>query len=292
MKVPCGRCHNCRKAKSREWALRLLHESTLWDHSIFLTLTYNDDHLPYDMSLRKTTLQKYLKRLRKRIGDRKIKYYACGEYGPDGGRPHYHMVIFGLALWEHQLGSPRGKGYEILGGPGFTAWHPRGFVAGGSINYGSLRYITDYVSKKSDIPTRLRQQRLDDLQINIRSTYLEPVADVVHLKQGYQVQRPFQLCSQGIGKEYLHKHKERLLRDMGCAVTTGKIAPLPRYYVKKLLEQHPELSTSQEWAKWFTDQDTVTRIREKHPLGSVNAWLSQENRQKERNSKAKERLTQ
>ena len=86
----------CRIALSREWATRVLHESDYWDHSCFTTLTYNNEHLPKDGSLHKDELQKFFKRLRKYLGDRKMKYFACGEYGDEGHRPHYHAILFGI----------------------------------------------------------------------------------------------------------------------------------------------------------------------------------------------------
>jgi len=96
--VPCGKCMHCRVAKRREWSLRMLHELDEHEDSIFITLTYDEDNVPENMSLRKADLQKFFKRLRKALGDRTIKYFACGEYGDKTERLHYHSIIFGLSL--------------------------------------------------------------------------------------------------------------------------------------------------------------------------------------------------
>ena len=98
--VPCGKCLSCRIAKRREWTMRLWHELPYHQSSIFLTLTYDDDNLPPNASLSKSDLQKFFKRLRKDLSyvDRKIKYFAAGEYGPKTNRPHYHAIVFGLSL--------------------------------------------------------------------------------------------------------------------------------------------------------------------------------------------------
>ena len=77
--LPCGQCIGCRIDYSRTWAIRCLHESKLHDENSFLTLTYDDDHLPSDLSLDKTHFQKFMKRLRSRFPDRVIRYYHCGE---------------------------------------------------------------------------------------------------------------------------------------------------------------------------------------------------------------------
>ena len=81
LQVPCGHCIACRIARSREWAVRILHETEFWESSCFVTLTYRDEDLPPNGSLDRYALTNYFKRLRKDLGDRKIKYYACGEYG-------------------------------------------------------------------------------------------------------------------------------------------------------------------------------------------------------------------
>ena len=96
--VPCGSCISCRIAKRREWSLRLLHELSYHDDAVFLTLTYDDAHVPPNMSLRKRDLQLFMKRLRiklDRLGiEHCIKYFACGEYGTRTKRPHYHLLLW------------------------------------------------------------------------------------------------------------------------------------------------------------------------------------------------------
>ena len=93
--IPCGKCIGCRLAHSRSWAVRCVHESTLHEHNCFLTLTFDDDHLPSDHSVHVRDVQLFLKRLRKSLGDTKVRFFACGEYGAKNDRPHYHLIIFG-----------------------------------------------------------------------------------------------------------------------------------------------------------------------------------------------------
>lgn len=63
----------------------------------FLTLTYNDDHIPVNFSLRSRDLQLCFKRVRK--SGLKFRYFACGEYGSKSFRPHYHAILFGVDYW-------------------------------------------------------------------------------------------------------------------------------------------------------------------------------------------------
>ncbi len=101
--VACGQCLGCRLDKSREWAARIIHEAAMWDDNIFVTLTYDDEHLPRDGSLNKEHFQKFVKRLRKKFKGRVIRYYHCGEYGDELDRPHYHACFFNLDFPDKEL---------------------------------------------------------------------------------------------------------------------------------------------------------------------------------------------
>lgn len=97
LNVKCGKCVECLKSQSKEWAFRLALESKNHSSSIFLTLTYNKENLPKDGELCKRDVQLFLKRLRSKISPLKIRFFCCGEYGSRGNRPHYHLCIFGFA---------------------------------------------------------------------------------------------------------------------------------------------------------------------------------------------------
>lgn len=119
--IKCGKCEGCRIDKSREWANRLLLEKEYYpdDQVWFLTLTYDEQHVPKSayghpetgeaipvMTLSMDDHKKFLKRLRKN-SRAKLKFFGCGEYGPQTMRPHYHYIIFGLQLADLV---PYGKG--------------------------------------------------------------------------------------------------------------------------------------------------------------------------------------
>lgn len=92
--IPCGQCIGCRLERSRRWAVRLMHESQQHPKSSFLTLTYDQEHVPPDMSLRIDDFQKFMKRLR-RGSSSPLRFFHCGEYGETTQRPHYHVCLFG-----------------------------------------------------------------------------------------------------------------------------------------------------------------------------------------------------
>lgn len=97
---PCGKCLACRINRRREWTERLLNEEVYSSSATFITLTYDENHVPIDqngnMSVCVSDIQKFLKRLRKRYSAYKIRFFINSEYGPETGRPHYHGIIFNL----------------------------------------------------------------------------------------------------------------------------------------------------------------------------------------------------
>ena len=91
--LPCGKCDSCRMTKRKDWAIRCACEAKYHLYNSFVTLTYDDSHLPRDYKLKKSDLQKFIKGLRNK--GHKLRYFACGEYGSNNGRPHYHLICFG-----------------------------------------------------------------------------------------------------------------------------------------------------------------------------------------------------
>lgn len=96
IKLPCGKCIGCRLERSRKWAMRCVYEAQQYQENSFLTLTYAPEFLPEGGTLVKRDLQLFFKRLRKSFPDVKIRYFACGEYGEQFARPHYHVILFGF----------------------------------------------------------------------------------------------------------------------------------------------------------------------------------------------------
>lgn len=194
LEVPCGHCAACRIARTREWTIRLLHESEFWEDTIFVTLTYDDEHLD-SRSLNPRDLTLFLKRLRKDLDkdNRKIKYYACGEYGDTYGRPHFHAIIFGMAAKDKKLLDDN--------------WH-KGFVKVGTVTYDSCRYVCGYVQKK-----------------------LYGKAAKEYEEKG--IIAPFCRMSKGLGEGYVDKYWNKLY-NMDTVTVRGVPMGLPRYYKRKL----------------------------------------------------------
>lgn len=134
--LPCGSCLSCRLAKAREWAVRCTLEASLYDDNCFITLTYDDQHLPDDAKLHRVHIQLLLKKLRKLY---KIRYFGCGEYGSHTKRPHYHLIIFG---W-YPNDVDKFQSSKLL-----TELWPYGFNRVDECNFQTCQYVARYTTKK------------------------------------------------------------------------------------------------------------------------------------------------
>lgn len=171
IEVPCGKCVGCRLEYSRQWANRCMLELQYHHSAYFLTLTYDDCHVPYSyfgrpdtgeaekvMTLRKRDLQLFFKRLRKRFPDCKIRYFACGEYGETTMRPHYHAIVYGLELDDLVYARRSKTGNNLYYSQSLQdVWSvnesdgsrmPLGFTAVAEVNWETCAYTARYVMKK------------------------------------------------------------------------------------------------------------------------------------------------
>lgn len=143
MEFGCGQCTPCRINKQREWVSRLQLELLTAPAACFVTLTYDDEHLPENGELRKTDIQLWMKRLRERLKPIKLRYFLVGEYGEKTFRPHYHAILYGVTPAASELIS--------------SAW-TLGFVHVGSAEKASMSYVCGYVLKKM---TKATDKRLN-----------------------------------------------------------------------------------------------------------------------------------
>lgn len=169
--IACNKCLYCRIQRRKLWTIRMLHEKESWPDASFITLTYNQENLP-SRGLKKKDLQNFFKRLRKLVTP--LRYFACGEYGEQTNRPHYHAIIFGLS---------KVKALQVLP----QAW-TLGNTDAGHCEEDSVRYVAGYIDKK----WMAGDQKATEYMGN---------------------PPPFQTQSQGIGKEYWLEHYHEFLDD-------------------------------------------------------------------------------
>lgn len=153
--LPCGQCIGCRLSRSRDWAMRCVHEASLHPANCYLTLTYDDAHVPWssvtgEQTLVKKHLQDFLKRLRFHLDKKnvKVRFFACGEYGELTHRPHYHLILFGYDFEDkffYKL-SKDGQPYYIS--PMLNEIWSHGDCVVAGVTFESCAYVSRYVTKK------------------------------------------------------------------------------------------------------------------------------------------------
>lgn len=131
--VGCGHCLPCLINRRRTWAHRLVLESLTHRSSLFVTLTYSDDALPNSSSLYPLHPQLWMKRIRRALAPKLIRFYLVGEYGDQTQRPHYHVALFNASIED----TPHLA----------RSWH-HGHIHVGDLNASSAQYLCGYVTKK------------------------------------------------------------------------------------------------------------------------------------------------
>lgn len=144
--LPCGRCIGCRLERSRQWAVRIMHETKMHDASSFITLTY--EKMPKGESLSVEDCQLFLKRLRARLAPKKIRFFLCGEYGEKLGRPHYHAIIFGEDFSFDRVKLSKKNGFYLYESAMLTETWGHGGVRIGDVSFDSAAYVANYATKK------------------------------------------------------------------------------------------------------------------------------------------------
>ena len=218
IELPCGRCIGCRLDKAKEWAIRCVHESQMHEDNVFITLTYDDDHLPPTGELQHQHFQKFMRALRQHTG-KKIRFYMCGEYGSADHtyRPHYHAILFGYEFPDAEFFQVRNKNKIFKSDLLTKLWH-HGFSEIGSVTFQSAGYVARYILKKA-------------------KPNLNPSLDFPLFQPEYTRMS----LHPGIGASWYEKYKSDVFPDDFVVTPDGRKMPAPKYYRKLLERQDPEL---------------------------------------------------
>lgn len=223
--VPCGQCIGCRLEKSRQWALRLMHEAQLHEQKCFITLTYDPAKIPENGSLRYRDFQLFMKRLRKEHGG-KIRFFMCGEYGDSTGRPHYHAFIYGCDFPDRKKHSENSLGNILWKSEALERLWGFGHCLIGDCSFQSAAYIARYVIKKVNGDRKESHYR----RVN-------PITGEIH-----QIEPEFIKMSlkPGIGADWYAKYKTDVFPS-DFAVFKGRRLAVPKFYFRKLEAEDPKL---------------------------------------------------
>ena len=238
MAVPCGFCVGCLLEKRQQWSLRCRHEASCWDHNVFLTLTYDDEHLDWKGSLDKEHPKLFLRYLRRELSGvscapnsaaKPIRVFGCGEYGTQRQRAHYHMLLFNVRFEDNERYGERTYTSKLVS----RLW-PYGSHLIGDLTDASASYVAGYALKK------------------VQAILRESAYGVVNPETGEwaEREREYNFCSTkpGIGQYWYAKYKNELRH--GYVVMDGRTVSVPRFYDKKLRCDAPALHEEMSWNKF------------------------------------------
>lgn len=236
--VPCGQCVGCRLKYSREWANRCMLELKYHEEAYFVTLTYDEEHVHRgyyadpdtgeafeNLTLCPEDLQLFLKNLRRQQEYHfphaaQIRFFACGEYGSQTMRPHYHAIIFSLHLEDLEPFGRSFDGFQYYRSQYLEKIWKNGFVGVSQVSWETCAYVARYVMKKAK---------------GIGSSFYETynlVPEFVRMSR-----RP------GIASQYFDDHKDEIYKYDEIYLsseTKGLKFKPPKYYDEKYDIEYPE----------------------------------------------------
>ena len=271
MTVPCGQCTGCRSEYSRQWALRNMHEASLNpNNNCFITLTYNEKNLPQNNSLEKKAFPKFIRSLRQKNQGTKIRYYACGEYGDNFGRPHYHAILFNYFPSDIQ---PLKK--DLYTSKSISdAWRNKGHASVGMVTFQSAAYVSNYVQKKINGKQKLDHYANYDKHTGELISWREPEFSLMSRKPG-------------IGKKWFDKYYKDIYQIGKDGLhMNGKFMKPPKYYDLQYAEQTKDTPEIMEILK----QNRIEKFEEIAHLFTPESLAAAEQTHKARMSLYKRKL--
>lgn len=284
--IPCGQCIGCRLERSRQWAMRCLHEASLYENNCFITLTYNDKNLPSDWSLQKRDYQLFMKNLRKRFVPKNpfnkneypslhdqfkkmfwVRYFHCGEYGEECGncgKNKDDCRLLGCNNWTPIIGRPHyhaclfnidfadkvlyktQNGVKLYTSPTLQELWPHGFSTIGDVNFESAAYVARYIMKK------INGEKAEEHYLGRQPEYTT------------MSRRP------GIGQGWFDLFKEEVYPTNFIVMNGKKMTP-PKYYDKQLEDYDKSLllqmkKLREKLAKKHEPDNTLRRLRDREEV--------------------------
>lgn len=211
--VSCGKCLECVQRHSIEWAFRIMDECSCHADNAFITLTYNNEHVPH-LGVSRREIQLFMKRLRKELFPLKIRFFACGEYGKRTQRPHYHAIIFGWFPGDVVFLKRDGDN-DIYRSKFLEKVWTFGFSSVGRVSFDTALYCAKYMNKYS------WQESIKRVPVVVDGEFT-PFTD--------RLNAPFVQMSNRPGIGYDKVYDSDLVSDK--LYRRGRSVKIPRYYLK------------------------------------------------------------
>lgn len=238
--IPCGHCWACQCTYAAEWATKIMCEASMHDYNYWITLTYDDEHLPmyeeftdgetnffndgtWTGTLEPEHVTNFIKKLRKHTKTKGIKYYYCGEYGTIGQRPHYHLILMGAPLdisqfydfYQDDRLLMHWKSHEIE-----ELWD-KGMIDMSELEWSNAAYTARYCTKK---------------------IFMTPKSETEYAKMGKIKEFVRMSRRPGIGTAYYNKNKYDMYAgdEMIMRTVKGNIGSFHPPFDKKFKEEFPD----------------------------------------------------
>lgn len=246
--------------RAKAWALRCVHESRMYDENCFVTLTYNPEHLPKDGSVSKRDMQLFMKRLRKEIEPRQVRFYGCGEYGSKLGRPHYHVLLFNFDFSDKELlyvennkhsRSASTGSYKVYSSRLLDRLWTSGFTTVGDVTFESCGYVARYIGKKIGGEKAIEHYKGKEPEFALMS------------------RKP------GIGAFWFSKFSGDVFPKDFTTLENGRRFKPPKFYVDRLMRKDWEmyLDVKMRRDERVSDPDIIRRRQKEKYLASVTKTL-------------------
>lgn len=287
IEVPCGKCIGCRIDKSRDWAIRCVQEASLFEKNCFITLTYNPENVDNNNSLNRRDFMLFMKRLRRHYHghdivetekgvSRPIRYFQCGEYGTELGRPHHHACLFNFdftdkeifqtrngvdlyrsrqldRLWSKEIQDADAGNYKASNNfsKGNKRYTKLGYCTVGEVTWESAAYCARYICKKITGDQADDHYRTVDPDTGEISTKLPEYCTMSR--------KP------GLGARFFERFESDFF-PKDFTTRAGKRFAVPDYYTRLLERKNPEAyneikARRKEKALLHADDNTLARLR-------------------------------
>lgn len=202
-----------------------MHEASLFNANAFVTLTYDDQHLPPGGSLVYDDFRLFLRRYRRsrwyfdehgNLVKPDSRYFVCGEYGAEKDRPHFHAILFDCSFPDMQPVRRLASETRLYRSNSLEKLWPQGLSSIGMVTYESAAYVAQYCVKKVNGPrANDHYMRFDD---SGNPYWLEPEFAHMSLKPGIGARWFKEFGSAAAQRDFVY--------------VKGREVPMPRYYDK------------------------------------------------------------
>nr|UQB76424.1 replication associated protein [Flumine microvirus 5] len=224
MRLSCGQCIGCRLERSRQWAIRCVHEASLYKRNCFVTLTYADEFVPVGGSLEHRHFQLFMKRLRSKYAADRPRFYMCGEYGEENLRPHYHACLFNFDFPDKLYYRKGSDGSALYRSDSLDKLWGFGFCTVGAVTFESAAYCARYIMKK--VNGDLAHSHYNHVDL-VTGEVFNRVPEFTHMS-----------LKPGIGAGWLGRFQSDVYPH-GMVVSNAKEVRPPSYYDRKFKRADP-----------------------------------------------------